>query len=136
MDPRIIRGIDLFNDRRFFEAHEALEEVWLGEHGEEKRALQGLIQVAAAFHHHSRANRQGFQSLLAKGVEKLGACSDDALGIHCGSLRNQLRSWREFLSASETGHPISPPPLPRITYGAASPPLRRRARLHRFGRPL
>jgi len=33
-----------------------LEEVWLETVNPEKMFLQGLIQVAAAFHHHSRAN--------------------------------------------------------------------------------
>ncbi|MBI4469046.1 MAG: DUF309 domain-containing protein [Acidobacteria bacterium] len=46
-----LKGIALFNDGDYFEAHEAWEELWLVSTGEEKRFLQGLIQCAAALHH-------------------------------------------------------------------------------------
>ena len=65
------RGIALFNARKFFEAHEAWEELWLVEPEPEKTFLQGLIQLAAAFHHHGRGNSRGTQSLLAAGLAKL-----------------------------------------------------------------
>ena len=39
-------GIELFNQAEFFEAHEALEEVWRAAPAGEKMFLQGLIQVA------------------------------------------------------------------------------------------
>src|ERR1700730_12698209 len=43
------QGLEEFNTERFFEAHEAWEEVWLASTGTEKRFLQGIIQIAAAF---------------------------------------------------------------------------------------
>ena len=49
-------GIELFNDHEFFEAHEALEIVWLRAKGDRKTFLHGLIQVAAAFHHYTHRN--------------------------------------------------------------------------------
>jgi uncharacterized protein len=52
MERDIADGILLFNTQKFFEAHEALEAVWLKAEGERKTLLHGLIQVAAAFHHH------------------------------------------------------------------------------------
>ncbi len=62
------RGIELFNTRYFFEAHEAWEEIWLHTEPPEKTFLQGLIQVTAAFHHHSRENLRGTKSLLRAGL--------------------------------------------------------------------
>ena len=44
------RGVELFNQRKFFACHEVLEEIWLEETPEEKPFYQGLIQVAAGFH--------------------------------------------------------------------------------------
>ena len=52
-------GIGCFNRQEFFDCHEVLEEVWLAEPPEEKPFYQGLIQVAAAFHHYQRGNRRG-----------------------------------------------------------------------------
>ncbi|HEY2734587.1 MAG TPA: DUF309 domain-containing protein, partial [Polyangiales bacterium] len=44
-------GASLFNDGRFFDAHEAWEDRWRATHDDtERRFLQGLIQIAAAFH--------------------------------------------------------------------------------------
>ena len=41
------RGIRLFNREKFFEAHEAWEEIWHRAHEVDRRFLQGLIQAAA-----------------------------------------------------------------------------------------
>src|SRR5258705_10387270 len=65
------KGLEAFNSGHFYEAHEHWEEVWLQTLNPEKMFLQGLIQVAAAFHHYSRANRQGTQNLLRAGLTKV-----------------------------------------------------------------
>src|SRR5579871_359652 len=65
------KGLEAFNSARFYDAHEHCEEVWLKSCNPEKMFLQGLIQVAAAFHHHSRANLLGTRNLLREGVRKL-----------------------------------------------------------------
>src|SRR5690348_17536429 len=63
------RGIAHFNAREFFEAHEVWEERWLVAREPDKTFLQGLIQVAAACHHHARENARGAKSLLARSEE-------------------------------------------------------------------
>jgi predicted metal-dependent hydrolase len=50
----LARGVELFNAREFWHAHEAWEELWLVATGDEKQFLQGLIQLAAAYHHVKR----------------------------------------------------------------------------------
>ena len=114
MDPAVAAGIRLFNKRKFFEAHEALEAVWLKAHGEEKVLLHGLIQVAAAFHHHARGNRAGFQSLLEKGSKKLERFGEAENGVNLADLRQQLHRWRDFLNDPQSHHTRPAPPLPRI----------------------
>ena len=44
------RGIQLFNAGKFWHAHEAWEQVWRRHHEESRLFIQGLIQMAAAFH--------------------------------------------------------------------------------------
>jgi hypothetical protein len=47
-----IAGIDLYNAGEFHAAHDAWEERWMGEVGQqEKLFLQAMIQSAVAFHH-------------------------------------------------------------------------------------
>ncbi len=104
----------MFNAEKFFEAHEALEAVWLKAGGQEKILLHGLIQIAAAFHHHTRQNPAGFRSLLAKGLGKLERFGATKKGIDVAGLQKQLQPWREFLNIADTRQAPASPPLPRI----------------------
>lgn len=54
MSDELGRGVELFNAREFWHAHEAWETLWLAARGDEKQFLQGLIQLAAAYHHVQR----------------------------------------------------------------------------------
>ena len=44
------RGIRLFNEGKFWHAHEAWEQVWRKHREDSRLFIQGLIQMAAAFH--------------------------------------------------------------------------------------
>src|SRR3981081_3156347 len=63
-----LHALDLFNRACFFDAHEVWEDVWRAAPPEEKKFLQGLIQIAVAFHHHSTGNIIGARSLLERGT--------------------------------------------------------------------
>ncbi len=106
---KLDEGIACFNSGRFFEAHEALEDVWRELHGRERRAMQGLIQLAVALHHHSKGNVDGARSLLARAVAKLADAPDDFFGISIPPLRQSLEQWQEALNKR-----CAAPPLPRL----------------------
>lgn len=114
MKEALEEGIRLFNTQKYFEAHEALEAVWLKAEGEEKIFLHGLIQVAAAFHHYTRSNPAGFRSLLEKGWRKLERFGDVKDGLNLASLRQQLQPWRDFQRGASPSRISAPLPLPRI----------------------
>lgn len=105
-------GLEHFNRGEFFAAHESWEEIWLSAAEPEKTLLQGLIQVAAAFHHYLGGNRSGAESLLSEGLGKLEAFLAVHRGIDLESLRQSARRWLVALAAGE-----SPPraQIPRIT---------------------
>ena len=65
-DPVFQEGIRKFNAYRFFEAHEAWEELWhrTPDPGPEREIYQGLIQLAAAGHHFMRGNLAGVEGCL------------------------------------------------------------------------
>lgn len=75
-DAAFFQGARLFDSGAFFEAHEAWEEQWRVETDETaRRFLQGLIQIAAAFHKLLVAGSDDAASrLLARGLAKLDAC--------------------------------------------------------------
>lgn len=70
-DPRYLQGIDHFNKREFFDAHEIWEDLWHEEHGEANAFVQGLIQFATALHHFEAHNLKGTKLLYDAGVELL-----------------------------------------------------------------
>lgn len=76
-------GRRLFGEGRWFEAHEAWEERWRIETDEGARTmLQGLIQVAAAFHkRHVMNDEASARNLLAKGLAKLGAVEEHGFDL-------------------------------------------------------
>jgi predicted metal-dependent hydrolase len=106
---RFAEGIKLFNSAEFFEAHEVLEDVWRAAPAEEKKFLQGLIQAAVAFHHHSTGNAIGARSLLARAQRNLSGFPREFKRIHLERLLESLSRWE---AALEDGQPV--PPLPRI----------------------
>jgi DUF309 family protein family protein len=100
-------GRRLFNQRRYFDAHEVWEDVWRELKGEQKRRLQGLIQVAVALHHFTQQNARGAASLLARAEPKLAA--DSAFPFDAAAARSAVAQWRTFLT--EHG---PQPPWPKI----------------------
>jgi predicted metal-dependent hydrolase len=49
MDARLREGIRLFNEGRYFQCHEILEEFYRDTEDSHKAFLEGLIELAAAF---------------------------------------------------------------------------------------
>ncbi len=70
-DPLYLKGIEHFNAREFFEAHETWEDLWNTLQGEPHRFVQGLIQFATALHHFEAHNLKGTRILYTSGVELL-----------------------------------------------------------------
>jgi|ERR1700674_776332 uncharacterized protein len=91
------RGLRHFNAREFFEAHEVWEEVWLTEGEPEKTFLQGIIQIAAAFHHYGRGNTEGAETLLAAGIVKISRFPADHRGLAIHELREEAKLWARAL---------------------------------------
>src|SRR5438309_10994919 len=91
------RGIRLFNAREFYDAHEVWEDVWRESEGLEKKFLQGLIQAAVAFHHHSTGNVAGACSLMERARKNLAGCPEEFGRIRVGVLLESLGEWRSAL---------------------------------------
>lgn len=106
------RGVRLFNARKYYDAHEVWEDVWREAQGLEKRFLQGLIQTAVAFHHHSTGNIAGARSLMERGSKNLGACPAEYGEIRVNALLKSLSEWRTVLQ--ESGAPPAHPVIERI----------------------
>jgi uncharacterized protein len=114
------KGLEAFNSAHFYDAHEHWEEVWLETPHPDKMFLQGLIQVAAAFHHHSRANLLGTRNLLRAGLLKLDCFPEDHGGLEIEALREAVRGWLADLEAGEIPKARKPPRIRRRDGGRRS----------------
>jgi uncharacterized protein len=103
-------GIDLFNEGKFFECHEAWEAVWNHSAGEEKLFYQGIIQAAVAILHAQRGNLTGAASLYAKASAKLDHLPREHMGVALGELRDALK---EFIAKATSGEALPNPPKVR-----------------------
>ena len=113
------RGIDLFNQGRFFECHEAWEEIWKRSDGAVKLFYQGLIQAAVAILHAQRGNLKGARSLYEKASAKLDPIPHEHMGLAIGELRVELSRFIEIASRAD-GSPLpAPPRLRRIAKSGA-----------------
>ena len=100
-------GIDLFNEGKFFECHEAWEEVWKRSEGDAKLFYQGIIQAAVAILHAQRGNLTGAASLYSKASAKLDHLPREHMGIALSELRDALKS---FIEAAVANRPLPYPP--------------------------
>ena len=68
---QLVAGRRAFERGEFFEAHEHWEAAWNGSAGDERRWIQGLIQIATARHKLAGGRRDLARSLLEKALAKL-----------------------------------------------------------------
>jgi uncharacterized protein len=113
------QGIDLFNEGRFFECHEAWEEIWKRSDGDVKLFYQGLIQAAVAILHAQRGNLEGARSLYEKASAKLDKIPYENMGLAVGELRIELSRFIEVACSADGSALPNPPRLRRISKSGA-----------------
>lgn len=106
--PYLDEGIRLFNEGKYFLAHETLEEHWIEAESEERDFYQGLIHLAVAFHHLERDNSKGAALQFRKARGRLEGYPDEMLGVDLDGLRHFLDGAP---ARAERGEPIEPPSL-------------------------
>jgi len=130
-NTEINRGVNLFNHAHFFDAHEVLEDVWRSiprddlHHRPSRRRLrphlrlhvQGMVQLAVAFHHESKGNLVGARSVLERALRNLKGADSSFPGLDLDALRADLADWQKHLA----GAGPRPKKIPQI--GARKPTL-------------
>jgi len=83
---QLLQGIREFNNQEWFECHETVEDLWIGESGEVRDFYQGIIQIAVALHHWRNGNFGGAVSLLKGGAGYLGRVSEACQWVDVAAL--------------------------------------------------
>jgi predicted metal-dependent hydrolase len=114
----LAKGIDLFNRREFYEAHEAWEEGWIDELSDSRVLLQGLIQVAAGFFKLQCAAPIGTVKLLELGAAKLRPFIGRSLGVDLEALLPEVDRWHAQAKrlVAENRADFDPLLFPKIGY--------------------
>lgn len=87
-------GLGLYNQQKYWECHEYLEDHWFEDMGDNARYVYWtVIQVACSLHHHRDGNTAGAAGMLAKAKDKFQRCRE--LGVETPLLRDHL-NWETF----------------------------------------
>ena len=89
-DKGLKRAVELFNDEKYWEAHEGLEYIWKNANGSEKEILNGIILVAAAFVHDEKGEQGVCISILQRARKKLDRTSGDYYGIDTNRIADMI----------------------------------------------
>ena len=79
-----------FNAQKYWSAHELLESVWKDSYGDEKKILNGIILVAAAFVHEEKDEPDICISILKRAMKKLEKEAGNYFGINIDRLKDQI----------------------------------------------
>lgn len=88
-----LAGIELFNEQRYYEAHEAWEDIWRESQGDVRLFYQGLIQAAAALLHYDRNNLVGTKLCMTNALKKLDTLGTEFMSLQVASFSQQLREF-------------------------------------------
>ncbi len=92
-----LEGIHLFNEGKYFEAHEIWEEIWGESVGLEKKFYQALIMVAVALLKRESNIPGGAEKMYQRALERLAELPDSYFGI---DIREFEKEFRENFSDS------------------------------------
>ena len=110
-------GLSLWEQERFFEAHECLEDVWHQARPEDREFWKGVIQVAVGCVHHQRGNAEGCATLLRRAADYLEPYPAPHHGVDTARLRRSARSMAEAVEAAGETVPCDYPQVPAVDGG-------------------
>ncbi len=88
-------ALNLFNNQKWYEAHDAFEDIWNTLDGDERQIIQGILQVSVSQFHLSTGNINGATILLGEGLGRIKNRTNIELGIDlesfCKCLHELLR---------------------------------------------
>jgi len=87
-----VEGIRLFNEKKFFEAHEEFESAWRAEKDDIRNLYQGILQVAVCYLHIKRGNYNGAVKVYGRSMKWLKDFPDVCRGVRVGKLRSDAEA--------------------------------------------
>ena len=90
------KGIEAFNNRQFYDAHEYWEELWLDYKLNDPNFIQGLIQLAVSYFHLFNQNLKGARSMIKKCLKKIDPFQTTR-GIDVIELKSKICNVQKYI---------------------------------------
>lgn len=116
LDPHYAGYFELFNQQKFYEAHDVLEHLWLKDkHGPNGGFFKGLIQLAGAFVHLQKNRPQPAASLFKLALANLEKYPVLHEYLNLQTTRELIRQWLAGLEpANFNGNPLTTANAPQL----------------------
>jgi len=109
------QGISQFNAHQFWHAHESWEQLWLPAANPHRQFLQGLIQLAAAYHHVQRGTFRGGVRLFDAALRRLEAFPPGYAGVDRADAVAAAAEHRQRIARDER---IDTKDFPKLRYNS------------------
>ena len=113
-EDNFLNALNLFNNQKWYEAHDAFEAIWNTLDGDERQVIQGILQVSVSQFHLSKGNINGATILLGEGLGRIKNRTNINLGIDLESLCKCLEKLLIKLQYKEELNENDKPYLLRI----------------------
>ena len=108
-EDSLFDAINLFNKQKWYEAHDAFEDIWNTLDGDERQIIQGILQVSVSQFHLSKGNLNGATILLGEGLGRIKNRTNIDIGIDlesfCICLEELLRKLQYNEELNENDKP-------------------------------
>ena len=91
------KGVLAFNEKRFYDAHEYWEDLWVNYKLKDAKFIQGLIQLAVSYFHLFNQNLNGARSMIRKSRGKFDSF-ETARGINVLDLIEEIKRVDEHMN--------------------------------------
>lgn len=95
LHPEALVGLKLFNQREYFEAHEALEYAWMAEKNPVRDLYRAILQIAVAYYHVKNGNYRSARKMFLRCKKWLVHFPDVCKGINLKKLRKDYLAVEE-----------------------------------------
>ena len=103
-EDNFLNALNLFNNQKWYEAHDAFEDIWNNIDGDERQIIQGILQVSVSQFHLSRGNINGATILLGEGLGRIKNRTNINLGI---DLQTFCKCLEELLKKLQYGKELN-----------------------------
>ena len=102
-------AINLFNNQKWYEAHDAFEDIWNDLIGDERQIVQGILQISVSQFHLNKGNLNGAMILIGEGLGRIKNRVSEDLEIDLILLCTSLES---LLTKLHTNIPLNKSDVP------------------------